>query len=67
VHGLWSTFRDWAGDKTEATRETAEFALAHTVRGVEGDYRRESAIEKRRDLMSEWARYLARPALERVA
>jgi integrase len=40
VHGFRSTFRDWAGDKTDAPREIAEAALAHVVGGVEGAYRR---------------------------
>jgi integrase len=62
VHGLRSTFRDWAGDRTQHDREVAEHALAHTVRGVEGDYRGETALDKRRALMDEWARYLVTPA-----
>lgn len=31
VHGFRSTFRDWAGDKTEFPRDLIEFALAHRV------------------------------------
>lgn len=59
VHGLRSTFRDWAGDKTEFSRDVAEAALAHTVRDkVEAAYRRGTALEKRRDLMNAWAAYL---------
>lgn len=62
VHGLRSTFRDWAGDKTEFSRDVAEAALAHTVRDkVEAAYRRGTALEKRRELMEAWAIYLARP------
>lgn len=59
VHGLRSTFRDWAGDKTEFSRDVAEAALAHTVRDkVEAAYRRGTALEKRRELMAAWADYL---------
>lgn len=31
VHGFRSTFRDWAGEKTQFGREEVEMALAHTV------------------------------------
>ncbi|HZZ59712.1 MAG TPA: integrase arm-type DNA-binding domain-containing protein [Roseiarcus sp.] len=50
VHGFRSSFRDWAGDATAFPREVAEAALAHVVGGVEGAYRRASALEKRRAL-----------------
>jgi integrase len=56
-HGFRSTFRDWAGDKTKHDSQTAELALAHKVGGVEGAYRRRTALEKRRDLMEKWAKY----------
>ena len=55
IHGFRSTFRDWAGDETHHARETIESALAHKVGGVEGAYRRASAVEKRRQLMQAWA------------
>jgi integrase len=55
VHGCRSTFRDFCGDATDAPRELAEQALAHTVSGVEGCYRRGDAIAKRRALMEQWA------------
>ena len=57
THGFRSSFRDWAGDATHFSREVAEAALAHTIGGVEGAYRRLSALEKRRDLMEAWSRY----------
>lgn len=57
VHGFRSTFRDWAGDRTDFPREVAEAALAHKVGGVEGAYRRGTALEKRRQLMAAWADY----------
>jgi integrase len=55
AHGFRSTLRDWAGDKTDFSREVCEHALAHKVKGVEGDYRRGSALEKRRGLMAAWS------------
>jgi hypothetical protein len=44
-------------DKTKHDSQTAELALAHKVGGVEGAYRRRTALEKRRDLMEQWAKY----------
>lgn len=58
VHGFRSTFRDWAGDKTQFGREEVEMALAHTLgSSVERAYRRGRALEKRRELMTAWAEY----------
>jgi integrase len=58
THGLRSTFRDWAGDETDFAREVIEFALAHGVKDEsEAAYRRSTALEKRRALMNQWARY----------
>jgi hypothetical protein len=51
AHGFRSSSRDWAGDETDFAREVIEHALAHKVRGVEGDYRRGTAFKKRRELM----------------
>lgn len=58
VHGFRSTFRDWAGETTTHDREVVEMALAHTVgSNVELAYRRGRALEKRRDLMADWANF----------
>jgi integrase len=58
LHGLRSMFRDWAGNETRHEREVAEMALAHHVgNAVERAYRRGDALEKRRQLMTEWASY----------
>lgn len=55
VHGMRSTFRDWAGDCTEHPEEIAEMALAHTVgSAVRRAYRRSEALTKRRALMVDW-------------
>jgi integrase len=57
VHAFRSSFRDWAGDCSGASRETAEAVLGHVVGGVEGAYRRMDAFSKRRQLMEDWAAY----------
>jgi integrase len=57
-HGFRSTFRDWAGECTNHPREMAEQALAHTLENkVEAAYRRGDALEKRRQMMDEWAAF----------
>jgi integrase len=61
VHGLRSSFRDWAGESTNFPREVCEAALAHTVgSAVKAAYRRGDALEKRRRLMEAWAAFCAR-------
>lgn len=58
-HGLRSTFRDWAAERTDYPREMAEIALAHTVgSSVERAYRRSDMIEKRRAMMASWGEFL---------
>jgi integrase len=60
THGMRSTFRDWAGDCTDFSRETAEMALAHAIGDdTEFAYRRATALAKRRELMKAWADYCA--------
>jgi integrase len=60
VHGFRSAFRDWCGDRTPFPREVVEAALAHTIGDqTEAAYRRGTAIEKRRQLMNDWAQFCA--------
>lgn len=55
-HGFRSTFRDWAGDRTEHARDVIEFALAHAIENkTEEAYRRSDGLERRRALMKDWA------------
>ena len=59
VHGLRSTFQDWAAEQTDTPAEIVEHALAHlegsaTIRA----YRRTDYFEKRRSLMSAWAEFV---------
>ena len=55
-HGFRSSFRSWCAD-TGVAREVAEAALGHTVAGVEGAYQRSDLLDRRRQLMHEWADY----------
>lgn len=58
-HGLRSTFRDWVADRTNFAGEMAEVALAHQVASaIEAAYRRGHMVEKRREMMDEWANFL---------
>jgi integrase len=63
-HGLRSTFRDWAAEKTTFPGDMAEVALAHRIsNAVEASYRRGDMIEKRRRMMADWADFLSGRAL----
>ena len=58
VHGFRSAFRDWVAEQTNYPGEVAEAALAHAIPNkVEAAYRRTDFLEKRRDLMRDWANY----------
>jgi len=58
VHGFRSSFSDWARDLTGYARDVIEMASAHTIKDKsEAAYRRGDALDKRRRLMAEWARY----------
>jgi integrase len=60
-HGLRSTFRDWASERTNYPREVTEMALAHRIDDkVEAAYRRGDLFDKRRRMMNDWARFCAR-------
>jgi integrase len=62
LHGLRSSFRDWAGDVTGYPREVMEHALAHVIKDkAEAAYRRGTALAKRAALMQDWADYLSSP------
>jgi integrase len=62
VHGMRSSFRDWAGDETTTAREVVEAAMSHVVGdAAEQAYRRGDALERRRKLMLAWSRYIDAP------
>ena len=56
THGFRSSFRDWVSEATNYQSDLAEQALAHTLQNkVEAAYRRGDALEKRREMMNDWA------------
>jgi integrase len=63
VHGFRSTFRDWCAEQTSYPREVCEHALAHQLPDkVEAAYLRTDYLEKRRQLMSDWAAFVSSDA-----
>jgi len=57
-HGFRSTFKDWAVECTNYPSEMSEMALAHVVADkVEAAYRRGDMLERRRQMMDDWARF----------
>ena len=59
IHGFRTSFRTWAQEQTNTSREVAERALAHKISNkVEAAYARSDLFEKRRKLMNTWASYL---------
>ncbi len=68
-HGFRSTFRDWVSERTNYPNEVAEMALAHTVGNkVEAAYRRGDLLDKRRQMMDDWAAFcvMVEPASNNV-
>lgn len=60
VHGFRSSFTDWAAETTDYAKEVVDKALAHKLADkVEAAYRRTDFLERRRQLMVDWANYLA--------
>jgi integrase len=58
VHGFRSTFRVWGAEQTAYPRDLLEFALAHKVGdAVEAAYNRTDMLERRRQLMTDWASF----------
>ena len=58
VHGMRSTFRTWAGERTHYPAHVIEMCLAHTIgSAVERAYARGDLFAKRARLMGDWARY----------
>jgi integrase len=59
-HGLRSTFKVWASERTSYAPQLAEMALAH-INGdkVEAAYQRSDLLEKRARMMADWAAFLS--------
>lgn len=67
AHGMRSTFKDWASEKTDFAGEVSEMALAHVVENAtEAAYRRGDLFEKRRQLMADWAQYCTQNRVSNV-
>jgi integrase len=59
VHGFRSTFKNWCSEQTNFPNEVSEMALAHAIGDkVEAAYRRGDLLDKRVQLMREWAGFL---------
>ncbi|MCG7362870.1 tyrosine-type recombinase/integrase [Roseomonas sp. ACRSG] len=61
-HGFRSSFRDWCSEATSVPREIAEACLGHVVgNAVERAYARSDLLDKRRDLMERWGKFISAP------
>jgi integrase len=62
VHGFRSSFSTWAADRTDAAAEVREACLAHYTGNQSAKaYQRGQFFDKRRELMSLWARFCSAP------
>jgi integrase len=62
VHGFRSSFRTWAGERSNFPRELLEVALAHAVGDeTEQAYMRADMLARRRQLMETWAEFCSKP------
>lgn len=67
-HGFRSTFRVWAAEQTNYPDEIRKAASGHVVGDqVKEAYQRTDLLEKRRQLMNEWAAFLDQPSAKRTA
>jgi integrase len=58
-HGFRSSFRDWAAEQTAYPDEIRKAASGHTLGdAVKEAYQRTDLLDKRRNLMNEWAKFL---------
>jgi integrase len=61
VHGFRSSFKDWSVELTEYPNEMSELQLAHSVgTKVQQSYLRSLNLDKRRDMMTQWAKYICK-------
>lgn len=61
-HGFRTTFTDWATEIAAYSDHMTEMALAHAIKGkAKAAYMRGDLFDKRREMMKDWASYLARP------
>jgi integrase len=59
VHGMRSSFDQWASEVCHAEREVIERCLAHAVKGkTQAAYDRSDLLDRRRAIMTAWAGFL---------
>jgi len=64
-HGFRSTFRNWAAEQTDFPDDMRKIASCHTVSdAVKKAYERTDLLEKRRQLMNDWSKYLDQPTAQ---
>jgi len=62
VHGMRSTFRDWAAERTNYPEFIIEMALAHRIDDkTVAAYKRTDLFDRRVRLMKQWGDFLAKP------
>ena len=60
IHGMRSSFRDWAAEQSSASWAVCEAALAHSIgSSTEQAYARTDYLEQRRELMRQWGAFCA--------
>lgn len=60
AHGFRSSFKDWCTEKTNYPDEVSELALAHINSDkTRAAYARSQLIDKRRELMNDWDRFIS--------
>lgn len=66
-HGFRTSFKVWAQERTNFSREVSEMALAHVIQNkAEAAYARSDLFEKRRMMMQSWATYIGASRAEVV-
>jgi len=64
LHGFRSSFSDWAHERTAFDSHSIEIAMAHSVgTEVAKAYQRGDLLDKRRELMNAWGRYISMPVV----
>jgi integrase len=67
-HGFRSTFRDWSAEQTAYPDDIRKAASGHRVGdAVQQSYQRTDLLEKRRNLMNEWANFLDKASVKQQA
>ena len=66
-HGFRATHRTWAAEQTDYPEEVRKLASGHAVGdAVKEAYQRTDLLEKRRNLMNDWANFLDQPSIKTI-